>query len=857
MNKKHRSQIKTKMKPSTLNKKAAKKTTSSKIGKSSAVHKKIAVLKKQIQHHDNLYYNLNQSKISDYNYDQLYAELTNLETKYPDLKTEDSPTQKIPGKALDKFERQAHSQMMLSLQNSYSKEEIKEFYKKTIERLYLSYKDTSKKSITVNFFMEPKFDGVATELIYENGLLTKALSRGDGKLGENITTNIKTIRGLPLKLQTEQKPPKILEIRGEVLILKKDFELINKKQEEIEESQFANPRNLAAGTLRQLDPILAARRPLRFYAHSLGSFSSDFNHNSQSLKTTNKAKTVISQSEFMETINSFCVPCLQITTKKIESCLQATNKKNNSAQNTKKEMQPQSHLCWVSSSFDLCQNKSSSKNSIPSLKKSDRKLKTQSEHFTSGSNSTSPPNKPGSHDPILSHLNLEELKNENLKTNKALKDCLNYYDYINSIRHNLPFEIDGIVIKVNSFSQQKQLGQIARSPRWAIAGKFAPEEACAKIKDIILQVGRTGVITPVAVMEPVALSGVTIRQANLHNFGELERKDIRKGDFVIIHRAGDVIPEVIRPLKEKRKQLVAELKKFKVPTQCPVCHSSLKKDGDYLKCFNVECPAIKEQSFIHFASKACMNIEFLGKKSIKKFYQWGWLTNFSSFYDLPKNPLDKKEGFGEKSFTLLKESLEKSKTSTLQRLIFALGIPQVGEQTAKNLAEKIEETFFYKPIPDSQKPKELKKISLKKEKASHKRWNLKSIISVLQNLTQEELEAIPDIGETVAMSIQTAFKNKKLIEDLSALHEHGIKFLKEEKTDKLKGKQFVITGGLPISRDKLKKILQQKGAKVSSQVSKNTDYVIEGENPGSKKQKAESLSISLISWTDLQDIISE
>ena len=684
---------------------------------SQTILKKILQIKKQIQHHDNLYYNLDKPEISDYEYDLLYKKLEKLESEYPDLKTEDSPTQKVPGKALDKFEKKAHSQMMLSLQNSYSKEDLSEFHKRIIKWLKL---DTQK----VECFMEPKFDGVAVELIYEKGLLTTALSRGDGKVGENITQNIKTIRGLPLKLKMKN-PPKLLEIRGEVLILKKDFESINKKQEEIGEPSFANPRNLAAGTLRQLDPILAAKRPLRFYAHSLGSFSEDFK--------------IKSQSEFMKSVEKSSVPCLKITNSKLKK------------------------------PFNLC------------------------------------------------------------KVSSSLNDLLKYYDEIDKLRHSLPFEIDGIVIKINSFEYQKQLGKIARSPRWAVAGKFAPEETETQVEDIILQVGRTGVVTPVAVMKPANIGGVTIRNASLHNFQELARKDVRKGDFVVVHRAGDVIPEIIKSLKEKRKK---SLKKFPIPKKCPICKSQLEKDGDYLKCFDTECPAVKEQSLIHFASKSAMNIEFLGIKSIKKFYEWGWLTNFSSFYDLPKKPLSEKEGFGEKSFHLLKQSLEKSKNTSLERLIFALGIGHVGEQTAQKVAEKVV------------------------EKNSQKKWNLDNAIPILQGLTQEELEQIPDIGQAVAKSIIEAFKNKKLIKDLKSLYKHGIHLVKEQKSSELKGLQFVITGTLPVSRDKVKKMLEQKGAKVSSQVSKNTNYVIEGENPGSKKQKAITLSVPLIDWNKFQKIIS-
>ena len=678
---------------------------------------KIQDLKKKIIYHDRLYYNLDHPQISDFEYDLLYKELKDLEDEYPTLKTKDSPTQKVGGEPLDKFKKEAHSQMMLSLQNSYSKKELEDFYKRLQKLLDRS---------SLDLFMEPKFDGVAVEIIYEKGDLTKALSRGDGKIGENITQNIKTIRGIPFKLKSlkkQQKIPTLLEVRGEVLLLKKDFKLINKQQEKLGEPLFANPRNLASGSLRQLDPKIAAKRPLHFYAHSLGS---------------SKNFPATSQKDFMESLNDFSLPCLLESNQKLKL----------------------PYLCQISNSLD---------------------------------------------------------------------DLLNYYDKMDDLRHSLPFEIDGIVIKINSFKQQKQLGQIARSPRWAMAGKFHPEESITQVEDIILQVGRTGVVTPVAVMKPISLSGVTIRQASLHNFKEVSRKDIRKNDFVVIHRAGDVIPEVLKSLAKKRSK---NSKAFKAPTTCPSCKKPLYPDGDYLKCKNSHCPAIQERSLIHFASKGAMNIEFLGEKNIKKFYKWGWLTNFSSFYDLPNKPLSSKEGFGEKSFNLLFKSLEKSKKTSLPKLIFALGIPHVGEQTAQRLSEKI------------------------LEKLPSKTCDLNSVIPILQNLKEEDLTDTTDIGPVVAASLRSAFQNKNLIKDLNALKKKNISFLKEKKSSELEGLQFVITGTFALERKDIKKMIEQKGGKVSSQVSKKTSYLLAGSRPGSKKQQAEKLNISLLNWDKFEKIFS-
>lgn len=693
------------------------------------VKKKLENLKFQIRYHDHLYYNLDQPEISDREYDRLYKELENLEEKHPNLVTPDSPTQRIPGEPQKKFKKEPHRQKMFSLQNTYSSKEAEEF----IERIYKLLK---KKDVL--FFVEPKFDGVAVELIYEDGILTKALTRGDGETGENITENIKTIPSVPLHLlkkrDSKKTFPSILEVRGEVLILKKDFEKMNRQRKEKEEILFANPRNAAAGALRQLNPRITAKRPLRFYAHGPGAL---------------KGISPLSQSEFLKALNSFSIPCLKMS--------------------DKKNLQ-------FPRLFSLCQ---------------------------------------------------------------SLKEILDYYNKMETIHHTFPFNTDGIVIKVNSFEEQSQLGYTARSPRWAIAGKFEAETGQTIVEDIVLQMGRTGAVTPVAIMKSVFIGGVKIRQASLHNFKELKRKDIRKGDWVKVQRAGDVIPEIIQALKSKRKKSVVP---FKLPEQCPKCKNSLKEDGEYLRCINPSCPAVREKALIYFASKKCMNIEFLGEKSIQKFYNIGWLTNFASFYTLLEKPLKERKGFGEKSVELLKKSLEKSKESAFFRVISAIGIQGVGEETAKKLSEAVQN---------------------KSKESSSVAWNLQTALKTLIAMTEEELKEIPDVGEIAARSIINALQKKDLIQDLKKLHTLGVNlhkdtYLQTEDSSShlhLKGKRFVITGELPIPREQIKELIKGQGGKVLSAVSRKTDYLICGETPGSKKEKAIQLAIKILNWGEFQSLL--
>lgn len=722
---------------------------------------RIQKLKEEIQFHDRLYYNLDQPQITDFEYDQLLKELIDLETQNPSFQSPDSPSQKVPGSALSHFEKKPHTQAMLSLQNGYSIGELKSFYDRLLKSL-------QKKQVTL--FMEPKLDGMAVELIYEKGLFKTALSRGDGVIGEDITVPVKTIRSIPLKLEELSKAEQsVMELRGEILIFKEDFKRINEEQELNKQTAFSNPRNLAAGSVRQLDPKITAQRPLRCFIHSLGGVEIPF------IKT---------QENFIKALHRYQLPSFKIA--------------------SSKTLKPPFDLCCLSHSFE---------------------------------------------------------------------EVVNYYNQIRDMRSELPFEIDGIVLKVNSLSIQKELGAIARSPRWAMAGKFPPEQKVTFLEKIKFQVGRTGVITPVAVLKPVQLGGVTLRHASLHNFKELERKNIQEGVHVLVHRAGDVIPEVIKvvappsssesadsippatsnklalsdqsPANDRPASSVIPLrvgiqsnpKKIQIPKNCPVCDTKTKNQGDYLICPNSQCPAVKLNQWIHFASKKAMNIDFLGAKSIEKFALWGWLKSYADIYDLKDKNIKEKEGFGEKSYQLLVKSLEKSKQVSLKKFLFALGIPLIGEETAGKISEKLYEKF------QSQQGSQLYD--------KNKSLTLLSALSLIKDLSIEDLSAIPDVGPLVAKSFKQAFENSALIADIEALAKRGVTLKSaEKKSENLKGFSFVITGALPLPRPELKERIEKQGGRVLSQVSSQVNFMIAGEKAGAKKQKALDLDIPLLSYEE-------
>jgi len=665
--------------------------------KKSQAEKRILELTQLINHHDYQYHTLDKPEISDREYDKLFAELTELEKQFPDFAMPDSPTQKVGGQVLDAFEKVEHRMPMLSLQNTYDEAEIRDFEEKILRQL-------SADGEQIEFHCAPKFDGVAIELVYEKGLLTRALTRGDGYVGENVYHNIRTLKSVPLRLFTD-KPPKYFEVRGEVLMLKEEFKKLNDLQQQNGETPFANPRNASAGTLRQLDSSIAAKRSLRFFCHSPGVY--------EGIKFA-------SLSEFEQYAKSVGFPTGN-----------------------------RSKLC------------------------------------------------------------------------KGIDEVIKYYDTTQKQRHTLPFEIDGIVVKVDSFRLQEELGFVARSPRWAFAGKFEPEQAQTIVEDIIVQVGRTGALTPVAIMKPVSVGGVTITNATLHNQDEIDRKDVRIGDTVVVHRAGDVIPEIIKVVTEKRQ---AKSKAFKIPDKCPSCDEKVVlEEGEVVKrCVNPLCPAVMKEALKHFASRNAMNIEKLGDKLIEALFDAGLVKKFSDFYTLTQKDILKLERQAEKSSSNIIKSIDSSRQTTLGKFIYSLGIRFVGEQTGKALAN-----------------------------------HFRSLDAFLA-ATEAELTEIRDVGPRVAEAINEALSHKAFVKEIRALVDNGVEIevpSQKKKGNQLAGLTFVITGSFAMSRDDIKQMIEDHGGKTSSSVSKNTDHVLVGEDAGSKLKKAQDLELSILDWAAFEKML--
>lgn len=637
------------------------------------------------------YYVHDNPSITDQEYDDYYSELVKLEEKYPNLKRSDSPTLRVGGKVVDKFEKVTHETPMLSFDDIFNEDEIVLFD----ERI----KKTCPNAI---YTLEPKMDGLSGSLLYENGVLKRAATRGDGIIGENITHNVETIKSVPLKLNKKLD----IEVRGEIYMSKVSFKKCNKEREEKGDDLFANPRNAAAGSVRQLDSKIAAKRNLDFMAYF-----------------------------------------------------------------------------------------------IPNPDKYG--IKTQSEA-------------------------LEFLKELGFKTNyklnglaKDVNDIINYIDDLGSKRPNLPFEIDGVVLKVNSLEDEAKLGFTERVPRWGIAYKFPAEEVLTTLKEIKFTVGRTGKITPNALFSPVHVAGSVISKATLHNEDYCLDKDVRIGDVISIRKAGDVIPEVVEVKKERRtgKEIP-----FKMIENCPMCASKLvKEDANYF-CKNDLCPARKMEALIHFASRNAMNIDGLGERIIEDFYNMGFIKSISDIYLLSnhKEDLIELEGFGEKSVNNLLISIENSKNNSLEKVLFALGIRHVGKKTAKILAKR------YK--------------------------NIDNII----NANIDELTNVNDIGEIIAKSVRLYFDdsiNLKLIENLKNM---GLNFeyKNDSSDDTLSGMTFVLTGTLEkYKREELTKVLEDKGAKVTNSVTKKTTGVIVGDKPGSKYDKALKLGVKIYKEEEIENIL--
>ncbi|MGB9680582.1 MAG: NAD-dependent DNA ligase LigA [Minisyncoccia bacterium] len=656
--------------------------------------KRIEVLKREIEKYRYAYHVLNQSLVPDEVLDSLKKELYDLEQQFPEFITPDSPTQRVAGKPLKFFKKVVHKVPMLSLNDAFSKEDIIDWYER-IQKLVPANK--------IDFYCEYKFDGLAISLEYKSGVLKIGSTRGDGKIGEDVTQNLKTIEAIPLRL-TENID---IEVRGEVLLTKEEFERINKEQIKKGGAPFANPRNVAAGSIRQLDPKITALRKLDFYA------------------------------------------------------------------------------------YDLI---------------SDLKLKTHEEK----------------------HQFLKKLGFKVHSGNKkaaSLEGVFEFHQKVSQEREKLPFEIDGIVVIVNDNEIFEKLGVVGKAPRGAIAYKFSPKEATTIVENIIVQVGRTGVLTPVAILRPVEVGGVIVSRATLHNKEEIKRLGLKIKDTVIITRAGDVIPKVEKVLTNLR---TGKEKEFKMPTFCPVCKTKVVEDegGIIVRCPNKNCPARSIERFYYFVSKGAFDIKGVGQKIINRFLDEGLIQDVADLFDLKEGDIAPLERYGEKSSKNIVSSIQKSKNITLNRFVFALGIPHIGEENANLLAE-----YF-------------------QSKISSKTITISNLIKIGKELQQEELEKIKTLGPKMSKAIIEWFKDNNNVLFLKKLEKKGINLLpviSHKGKGKLKGLTFVLTGSLmSMTREEAKRRIREEGGDISEAVSKNTDFVIVGENPGSKLEKAKKLKVKVI-----------
>jgi len=652
---------------------------------------RIAWLRSEIERHNHAYYVLDAPIIPDAEYDRLFRELQSLETQYPEFLTDDSPTRRVGGKPLKAFAEVQHRTPMLSLNNAFSDEEIRAFDARIREALDVP---------EMEYAAEPKFDGLAITLTYRNGIFVQGATRGDGSTGEDVTENLRTVPAIPLRLNESIT---YAEVRGEVLMFKRDFSRLNEEQRMRGEKEFANPRNAAAGSLRQLDSRITASRRLSFFAYGLG----------------------------------------------------------------------------------LCEGVSLPKN----------------------------------HDLQLALMRKWGMPvAQQCSVVRGVEGLLEYYRDIGMQRSGLPFDIDGVVYKVNDIALQQRIGFVSRAPRWAIAHKFPAEEAMTLLLDIEIQVGRTGALTPVARLEPVLVGGVTVANATLHNEDEIRRKDLRIGDTVIVRRAGDVIPEVVRMIPEKRPAIARE---FIMPDKCPVCGSHVAKQEDdaVWRCTGgLFCPAQRKQALLHFASRRAMDIEGLGEKLAEQLVDMGIVNSPADLYDASKCNLEvlaNMDRMGEKSAHNLLSAIELSKHTTLPRFIFALGIRNVGEATAKDLAQ-----YF---------------------------GSLDNLLSA----DMDSLQQVRDVGPVVAQSIVDFLAEAHNLEVVGQLRARGVHWAEHDATPManlpLTGKTFVLTGTLTaLTREQAKEKLEQLGAKVSGSVSARTDYVVAGAEAGSKLEKARGLGVSVL-----------
>ena len=664
-----------------------------------SIVKRVEELRASLHRHNYRYYILDDPEISDVEYDRMMQELIQLETAWPQLASADSPTVRVGAPPLSKFETVSHSVPMLSLDNGFDDADIIAFDERV--RKQIDGEDR------ILYTAEPKLDGLAVELVYENGKLTAASTRGDGISGELITANVKTIKSVPIVLHSakERTMPPLIEVRGEVFIGHDGFRQLNRERIDQELPPFANPRNAAAGSLRQLDSSITARRPLEIFFYGVGLVAD---------------LEIDSHWEMLDTLRRLGFRINPLIQPKI-----------------------------------------------------------------------------------------------------TIDQVIALYQELRELRHSLPYEIDGMVIKVDRLAYQQQLGSTSRSPRWAIAYKFAAVQATTEIQDIEVQVGRTGALTPVAHLQPVKIGGVTVSRATLHNEDEVKKKDIRIGDTVLVQRAGDVIPEVVKVIPTKR---TGNEKTFEMPGGCPVCGAAVvREDGEVaLRCINANCPAQVKERIKHFASKSAFDIDGMGDKLVEQLVDRRLFKSYADIFRIDKNTLENLDRMGSKSAQNLIQAIETSKKIGFQRFVYALGVRHVGEHVAKILAENFS--------------------------------NLES----LSTAKQDELEEIDGIGPTVAASVVSFFKQHENRETVAALLQCGVDVQYEsgQKSEQLQGKVFVLTGALEgMTRSQAKEMIQTAGGKVSGSVSRKTDYVVAGASAGSKLQRAKELGVQVIDEAALRRLL--